>query len=144
MIKNCRTNTHNMNYHIVWCTKYRNKIFNSEVFKNDMKDIIKSIIDNNNWELNNIEVLPDHIHILISFPPNHSGSSVMKSIKGASSRIWFKKHPDTKKKLWGGHLWSPSYFISTVGDMSKEVVDQYINNQLTEYNRGKMRVDAII
>ncbi|HJF17180.1 MAG TPA: transposase, partial [Globicatella sulfidifaciens] len=51
----------------------------------------------------------------------------------------FKAYPETKAMLWGGHLWTPSYFMSTVGSMSKETVKKYIGNQLTEYNDGRPR-----
>ncbi|WP_460324082.1 IS200/IS605 family transposase, partial [Alkalibacterium psychrotolerans] len=64
-------------------------------------------------------------------------SSVMKALKGASARDWFKAYPDTKKELWKGSLWSHSYFASTVGDVSKEVVLQYVQDQLKEYNSGR-------
>ena len=52
---------------------------------------------------------------------------------------WFKAYPETKAMLWGGHLWTPSYFMSTVGSMSTETVKKYIENQLTEYNDGRPR-----
>lgn len=79
-----------------------------------------------------MEVMPDHIHLLISFPPNFTPSSVVKSFKGGSSREWFKLHPETKSLLWKGHLWSGSFFMSTLGNMSKDIVATYINEQQNE------------
>ncbi|MFW3455085.1 IS200/IS605 family transposase, partial [Aerococcus viridans] len=75
----------------------------------------------------------------ISFNPKHAASSIVKTLKGKSARLWFKAYPETKTMLWGGHLWTPSYFMATVGSMSKETVKKYIENQLTEYNDGRPR-----
>lgn len=83
--------------------------------------------------------MPDHIRMLISFNPKHAPSSIVKTLKGKSARHWFKLHPDTKEQLWGNHLWSPSYFMSTLGNMSKHTVEQYIQNQIKEYNGGRPR-----
>ena len=83
--------------------------------------------------------MPDHIHMLISFNPKHAASNIVKTLKGKSARRWFKAYPETKAMLWGGHLWAPSYFMSTVGSMSKETVKKYIEHQLTEYNDGRPR-----
>ena len=142
MITKTRTNTHNMNYHLVWCTKYRKKVFITDNDRKEMKKILQAGINRQGWSVSHMEVLPDHIHMLISSPTSWSGSSVVKYLKGHSARLWFEQYPETKKKLWGGHLWMPSYFISTLGDMSKEVVEKYIENQLTEYNHGKIRKDT--
>jgi len=104
-----------------------------------MKNILISIAYRHSVDIQEIEVLPDHIHMLISFPPKFSASHIVKTLKGGSARQWFTKHPNTRKKLWKGHLWSPSFFMSTLGDMSKDVVEKYIQNQLTEYNAGRPR-----
>lgn len=68
--------------------------------------------------------------------PMTKGSSVVKALKGRRALMFFKKHPDLKKqKCWGGHLWSPSYYFGSVGNMSKEIVEKYINDQV--YNAIK-------
>ncbi|CZQ86072.1 Hypothetical protein Tpal_723 [Trichococcus palustris] len=87
-----------------------------------------------------MEVVDDHTHMVVSFPPHNSISSVMKALKGPSAREWFKQFPATKQLLWGGPLWSGSYFASTVGDVSQAVVLQYVQNQLTPFiKRSKTR-----
>lgn len=63
----------------------------------------------------------------------------MKSFKGTAAREWFKQYPETKQQLWKGHLWSSSYFMSTLGDISKDIVTKYINNRLTTYNTGRLK-----
>lgn len=139
MLKKRRTNVYDFNFHLIWVTKYRKPIFTDTRLSNDMKIILNDISLENGVEIQKMEVMPDHIHLLISFPPNKTPSSIVKSFKGTSARIWFKKYPETKKKLWGGHLWSSSYFMSTLGNISKDVVEKYIENQLKEYNNGRPR-----
>ena len=73
--------------------------------------------------------MPDHVHLVISFPPKFAPSSIVKSFKGAAAREWFKRHPEDKAKLYKGHLWSPSFFMSTVRVLSKETVIEYVKNQ---------------
>ena len=76
------------------------------------------------------EVMPEHVHLLISFKPKFSITDVIKYLKGHSARIFFLNHPEIKKNaFWGGKLWSPSYYVGSVGNMSKETVRQYILNQ---------------
>lgn len=139
MLKHNRTNVYDFNFHLVFVTKYRQKIFDTQDKQELMKNILKNIAEGNDVIIQSIEVLPDHIHLLISFPPDKTPSSVVKSFKGTAAREWFKQYPETKQQLWKGHLWSPSYFMSTLGDMSKDIVTKYINNQLTTYNAGRPR-----
>ena len=134
-----RTNVYDFNFHLIWVTKYRKNIFINKRLSNSMIEILKNIADGNGVTIQHIEVMPDHVHMMISFPPDMTPSSVVKSFKGTSARMWFKKYPETKSQLWGGHLWSPSYFMSTLGNVSKEIVTEYIENQVTKYNGGRPR-----
>jgi len=133
MLIKTRTNVYDFNFHLVWVTKYRKKVFTDPKLVEDIKNILIDIAKNNGVEIQNLEILPEHIHMLISFPPNKMPSSVVKSFKGASARAWFKKHPESKNLLWKGHLWSPSFYMSTLGSISKETVANYINNQIKNY-----------
>ncbi|WP_235805917.1 IS200/IS605 family transposase, partial [Levilactobacillus koreensis] len=73
---------------------------------------------------------PDHVHLLLSFKPKYAPTNVVKAFKGGSARLFFELHPEIKaQQFWGGHLWSPSYFMSTLGDMSRQNVENYIANQ---------------
>ncbi|MFT9086747.1 IS200/IS605 family transposase, partial [Liquorilactobacillus sp.] len=122
MLKYNRTNVYDFNFHLVFVTKYRKNIFTNEQARSVMKDILYTIANNNNTEIEYIEVMPDHVHMMLSFSPKQTPSSIVKSFKGTSAREWFKQFPETKEQLWGGHLWSHSYFMSTLGNVSKEVV----------------------
>ena len=134
-----RTKIYDFNFHLVWVTKYRKNIFINKKLSSSMTEILKNIADGNGVTIQHIEVMPDHVHMMISFPPDMTPSSVVKSFKGTSARMWFKIYPETKAQVWGSHLWSPSYFMSTLGNVSKEIVAEYIENQVTKYNGGRPR-----
>ncbi|MEY8736524.1 IS200/IS605 family transposase [Lactobacillus sp. AN1001] len=127
---------YNLHFHLIWCTKYRNQVFNTDKLSGEMKDILSNIASDNEIIIEKIEVMPDHIHLLISFPPRKSAVDVIKALKGRSAFIFLKRHPEIRKaKFWGGHLWSSSYYLGSLGNMSKSVVEAYINNQ--KYNTRK-------
>lgn len=136
LVKN-RTNVYDFNFHLVFVTKYRKEIFVNEQFRNDMKQILLKIAENKNVTVEHLEVLPNHVHMMISFQPDIAPSNVVKSLKGTSAREWFKLHPETKEQLWGGHLWSPSFFMSTVGNVSKKIVASYIESQMQKTTHSK-------
>ena len=88
--------------------------------------IIKQAAYNYDMEVTEIEVLPDHIHMLLKALPRHSPSSIMQTIKSIAAIQFFKKHPDIKEKyFWGGHLWTESFYVETVG---KRREDELIPN----------------
>lgn len=130
---------YNFNYHLVFVTKYRQKIFDTKEKVETMESILRRQAEISDVTVNELEVMPDHVHMLISFKPKYAASNIVKNIKGASARIWFKKYPETKAMLWGGHLWSPSYYMGTLGKMSKEVVENYIASQYTEAMKRQLK-----
>lgn len=127
---------YNLHYHLIWCTKYRNQVFTDKKISDEMKDILYTVASDNEIEIEKVEVMSDHVHLLISFPPRKSAVDVIKALKGRSAFIFLKRHPEIRQaKFWGGHLWSSSYYLGSVGNMSKKIVEQYINNQ--KYNANK-------
>ncbi|SMH29510.1 putative transposase [Carnobacterium iners] len=102
---------------LAWVAKYRKVVFTTPDCRHAMKAFLHVIAKNNDSTMLESEVVDDHVHLVLSFPPNKAISSVMKALKGASARDWFRQLPDTKKELWKGSLWSHSYFVSTVGDV---------------------------
>ena len=72
------------------------------------------------------------IHMMFSFKPKVAPTDVVRMLKGHSARVFLSRHPEKNSKFWGGHIWTRSYYMSTVGNMSKEVVERYINNQYTK------------
>ena len=130
MLRKERTSVYDFSFHLVFVTKYRKEIFTTEKMRTDMKNILLDIAKNNDVEVNSLEITPDYVHMLISFKPKYAASSIVKALKGASARAWFKQYPDTKKLLWKGHLWSPSFFMSTVGDTPGRAIKDYVENQM--------------
>lgn len=127
---------YNFHFHLIWSTKYRHKTFNTPALIQEMKDLLLQTAEKNNIVIEKIEVMADHVHLLISFPPSKAPTSAIKALKGRSAQLFLANHPEIRKeKYWGGHLWSPSYYMSTLGNMSKKTVEKYIENQ--RYNAKK-------
>lgn len=127
MIKT-RTAVYDLHFHLVFVTKYRQTIFDTAAKQAELKSLMSSFAQKNGSTIELIEVLPDHVHMVIALPPEAAPSSIIKSFKGAAAREWFKLHPEDKLKSYKGHLWSPSFFIRSVGMVSKEIVLEYVKN----------------
>lgn len=123
-----RNSVFQIGYHMVWCTKYRKQILTDQIAE-DMQELLTKIAADNNFTIENMEVMPDHIHLFVTAAPNHLIASMVKALKGVSARHLFKKHPYLKKQLWGGHLWNPSYYVGTVGNISEQTIKKYIETQ---------------
>ena len=131
-MKHGRGYVYDLYYHIVWCVKYRHKILLNDI-KDDLIDIIKNICVNNNYELVEINIDLDHVHLFIGLSPQDSIPVVMKTLKGVSARLLNSKHKnELSKVLYGGHIWSPSYYIATTCDNIMDNIKEYIINQGNE------------
>ena len=117
-----------INYHIVWCPKYRRGILKDKV-ESFLKSCLQTICETKKWELLEMEVMPDYIHIFISAPPFEAPTDIVKILKGVTARRLFMDFPDLKKKLWKGSIWSPSYYVGTAGHVSAETIKRYIEEQ---------------
>ena len=95
----------------------------------DMKQYLTDTLKSLDMNILAMEVMPDHIHLLVDCKPQLRLSDAIKILKGNTARWLFLKHPEIKKQLWGGHLWNPSYFVATVSDRSLKQVTDYINSQ---------------
>ena len=121
---------YNFHYHLVWTTKCRHPVFTTPALAAEMKDILQSLAVQMDVTIEEMEVMEDHIHLLLSFKPKYAPTNIVKNLKGSSARIFFRKHPEIRNmQFWGGHLWSHSYYMSTLGNMSKATVEKYIQNQ---------------
>lgn len=130
-----RTSVYDFHFHLVFVTKYRKSIFDTTEKQEELKMLLSSFAEKNGSIIESVEVTPDHVHLVLSFPPKFAPSSIVKSFKGAAAREWFKLHPEDKQKLYKGHLWSPSFFMRTVGVVSRETVMEYVKNQPTKEPR---------
>ena len=126
-----KTCVYNVGYHIVWSTKYRREVIQGKI-ETRLKELFQDIASEYNFEIKEQEVMPDHCHVFVSCHPKIAPSILVKLLKGITARKLFLEFPQLKKKLWGGHLWNPSYYLGTVGNMSKDVVIKYIQEQKTK------------
>ena len=120
-----------LHVHLVFVTKYRYGVFTREIL-DDLKEIFSSVCSDFEAELVEFDGEEDHVHLLVVYPPKVAISSLVNSLKGVSSRLIRKKgYPSIQKELWGGSLWSPSYFAGSCGGAPLSVLKQYIESQRT-------------
>ena len=115
-------------YHVVWCPKYRRKILVNQI-EERLKEILLSYATELSVDILEMEIMPDHVHLLLEVDPQFGIHKAVKSLKGYTSKILREEFPYLKTKL--PTLWTNSYFVSTVGGASLEVIKQYIENQKT-------------
>ena len=128
-MKYSRGYVYDLNFHIVWCVKYRHKIIKGKI-KEDFINIITNICKNNGYEILEINTDLDHDHLLLGLSPQDSIPVVIKTLKGVSARLLNQLHrSELSKVLYGGHIWSPSYYIATTSDNVMENIKNYIKNQ---------------
>lgn len=121
----------NLHIHLVFVAKYRRKVFTKEIL-DDMRQIFESVCTNFEAQLVEFDGGNDHVHLLVNYPPKVSISKLVNSLKGVSSRmIRRKNYPSIREKLWGGALWSPSYFAGSCGGAPISIIRQYIEQQNT-------------
>ncbi len=113
-------------YHVVWCPKYRRPVLDDEV-ANSLKEIIRDVCAKTKSDLIELEVMPDHVHILVGCDPQYGIHKLIKLIKGTSSNLIRKEFKRVKSRL--PSLWTNSYFCTTTGGASIEQVKMYIENQ---------------
>jgi len=122
-----------MHVHLVFITKYRREVFTREIL-DDLRPIFSSVCADFEAELVEFDGEDDHVHLLVNYPPKVSVSTLVNSLKGVSSRMIRKKnYPSIRGKLWGGALWSPSYFAGSCGGAPITVIRQYIEQQQTPH-----------
>jgi putative transposase len=120
-----------MHVHLVFVTKYRREVFTKAIL-DDLRAIFASVCIGFESELVEFDGEDDHVHLLVNYPPKVSVSSLVNSLKGVSSRmIRQKQYHSIRNKLWGGALWSPSYFAGSCGGAPIAVIRQYIEQQQT-------------
>lgn len=130
-LKHARTCVYNVNYHIVWSVKYRKAVLTGGVDE-QLKELFQQIAAKKGFTIQTMEVMPDHVHIFVSAHPKLSPSYIVKMLKGISARLLFMRNPLLKKQLWDGNLWNSSFYVETIGSISEEAVQQYIQKQKTK------------
>lgn len=122
-------------YHVVCPAKYRRKVFLEDVAKS-LKEVCIGIGDR--YEVNFVEigVDEDHVHFLIQSVPMMQPNRIVQIIKSITAREIFKRHPEVRKQLWGGNIWTSGYYVNTVGRYgNEEVIKKYVKEQGREYHQ---------
>jgi putative transposase len=127
-VENNRNIVYDCKYHVVFCPKYRKKVLVPPVSER-LKELFKSKAKELQAEIAEMEIMPDHVHLLIECDPQFGIQRVVKHLKGYTSRILCQEFPHLKSRL--PFLWTNSYFVATVGTVSLDVVKQYIESQQT-------------
>lgn len=137
-----RTCVYNLNYHIIWGTKYRNKWMTPDL-EDEIKNLLRTIAEENGFSIEHCEIgLDDHVHLLVSAPPKFSVTVIVKCLKGTSAFRLFRLHPELKKFYWKDtdrHIWSPSYFVESIGTTNQNAVAKYIDDQRAKEQKRDAR-----
>lgn len=124
-----RTCVYNINYHIVWCVKYRRKVLSADI-SNRLIELLKAVGNEKGFSVVECKVGEnDHVHCFVSAPPKISVTQIVKYLKGISGNQLFREYPQLRKSLWKGQLWNGSYFCETIGSTSEENILRYIERQ---------------
>ncbi len=124
----CGSNTiYNIEYHFVWVTKYRYHMLSGEIGLR-VRDLVRQTCEAFEIRILKGVVSKDHVHILVSAPPNMAPSEIMRRVKERTSSKLFEEFPHIKKQYWGRHFWARGYFCSTVGQMTDEMIKEYLEH----------------
>lgn len=123
--KSTNTTVYSAKYHIVWCPKYRRALLSGHLASR-LRELIVDVVEDRGGEVLELEVMPDHVHLLAEVPPQIALSRLMQSLKGQTSCVLRSEYPQL---LSTRSLWTPSWLLSTVGGASLDVVKRYVENQ---------------
>lgn len=124
--KSNRNVVYSCKYHVVWCPKYRRKVLENGIDAR-LKELIQETCDEIRADVIEMEIMPDHVHLLIEVDPQYGIHKAVKQIKGRTSRVLRQEFSALESRL--PTLWTNSYFVSTVGGAPLTVIKQYIENQ---------------
>ena len=122
---------YDIKYHIVWITKYRKGVMTGLVAER-CREIIRQVCKENEVEILKGHISKDHVHLFVSVPPMLCVSKLVQLMKGRSSRKLLMEDKNLQKQYWGQHLWARGYFVASSGNITDEMVKEYIENQDVE------------
>lgn len=124
--KKSNTSVFNIAYHLIWCPKYRRNVLVGDIEKR-LKQLLKEKAKENDWEIETMEIIPDHVHLFVKANPVASPHWIVQQLKGCTSNILRKEFPELKSKL--PTLWTRSYYCESVGHISEDTIKKYIEDQ---------------
>ena len=119
---------YDIQYHLVWVTKYRYHVLKGEVAER-ARELIRQTCHVRNVKILSGHVGKEHIHLHVSCPPELSPSKIVQYIKGRSSRLLQQEFSHLRKRYWGCHLWARGYFCATIGKVTEKMITAYIEQQ---------------
>ena len=119
---------HKHMYHIVWIPKYRKRILRGQIATR-LDELLRECAEVNRWEIHELGIQKDHVHLLIQLRPNMSVSKAVQFLKGGSSKKIREEYPELQEFLWGDSFWADGYFSETVGQVNLDTIRKYIQNQ---------------
>ncbi len=122
---------YNLGYHLIWCTKYRRKVLTDGIDEY-LKKCLLGKADQNGWQIEQIEVMTEHVHIFIKATPTDSIAYIVAQLKGYSSHKLRERYPELWKRL--PNLWTRSYYVESCGSLSEENIKKYIEKQKRSFN----------
>ena len=120
-----------LHYHFVFTTKYRKPVLRGEIAL-EVRDLIRQICRSHDIDILAGHVRPDHVHLLLSVPPHLAPSRVMQAIKGKTSHHLLMDRRKLREEFWGRHLWARGYFVCSSGNVTDEMIQEYIRTQGAE------------
>ena len=141
-MQNYRKTSHSLydcKYDLVWITKYRKKVMVGLVAER-VRELIRQICKEHDVEIIKGHVSKDHVHMFVSVPPHLAISKLIQYLKGKSSYKLLQENKQLSKEFWGRHLWGRGYFVATSGNVTDEVIMEYIKNQDVENEEGDFRI----
>jgi putative transposase len=121
--------------HVVWITKYRKPVLHSQVALR-LRELIRQTCATLDVYIISGHVSKDHVHLLLSVPPHAAVSKMVQRLKGRSSRLLLDEFNELRRQFWGRHLWARGYFVASTGNVTDEIIKQYIESQELEETNG--------
>ena len=131
---------YDLKYLVVWSTKYRKPIMRGEIAERT-RTLIREICKAEEAEIIKGHISKDHVHLFVSVPPYVSVSKFVQRVKGKTSRKLLMEYRRLNKQFWGSHLWSRGYFVASSGNVTDEVIKQYLENQLQEPEDAEFKIE---
>ena len=120
-------------YHVVWGTKYRKHVWKEDHTKARVKVVLKAIAFQYDMEIGELEVMSDHVHLMLCAPPRMAPAHAVQILKSLSTKTLLEEFPWLHKEYWGGEIWVRGYFVRSVGvGITKATIDRYIREQSEE------------
>ena len=118
---------HQLHVHIVWSTKYRYEVLRGDI-QSRCRELIRQTCDTLDIQILKGVVSKDHIHLHVSYPPKLSVSDMLKRLKGRSAKMLLEEYSELRKRYWGGHLWGIGYGVWSTGNITDEMIQEYLDH----------------